>query len=415
MIGIAALLAVAQAAAQVPARIIVREGDHTTPVAVVSTRLGPMIRLEDTLLPLGAVLLHDARDRYRLVATGSTIELTVGLSFARAQGIAQPLAAPPTVFEGRLYVPLSLLTDVLPRVADAYTYDAASTELRRSPRGNIAAAPSAAPAPARPDSPAVTPSPPPRAAAPPPREERRARRIVVVDAGHGGPDRGMRGPAGSRAGIEEADITLAVARRLRDSLQARGVDVLMTRSTDTLIALGDRGRIANRAQADVFVSVHVNAANPRWRNPSAARGFETYFLAEAKTEDERRVAMLENESSKYDAEADSRAGDPLSFVLNDMKQNEYLRESSDFARTVQRSLAAVHPGTNRGVKQAGFVVLVSAFMPAVLVEIGFGSNPSDAAWIASARGQGTLAAAIADATMSYLTSYERRGSAGPVP
>ncbi|HEX4932227.1 MAG TPA: N-acetylmuramoyl-L-alanine amidase, partial [Gemmatimonadaceae bacterium] len=171
----------------------------------------------------------------------------------------------------------------------------------------------------------------------------------------------------------------------------------------------------NRAQGDLFVSIHVNAANPRWRNPGAARGFETYFLSDAKTDDERRVAELENEAVKYEVEEGAEGGDPLSFILNDMKQNEYLRESSDLAATVQQSLRGVHPGTDRGVKQAGFVVLVGAFMPSVLVEIGFGTNAGEAAYLSGASGQQQLAAAMADATMSYLARYASKRGNGARP
>lgn len=209
----------------------------------------------------------------------------------------------------------------------------------------------------------------------------------------------------------EADITLAVSRRIREALEARGVDVVMTRSTDTLIALADRGRIANRAGARLFLSVHVNAANPRWKNPRLARGYETYFLADAKTEDEQRVAEMENDADRYLEGIDLEPGDPLSFLLNDMKQNEYLRESSLLAQSVQSGMRRVHPGTDRGVKQAGFRVLVSAHMPAVLVEIGFGSNAADATYMTSANGQRAIATAIADAAMRYLGDYDRRVNA----
>jgi N-acetylmuramoyl-L-alanine amidase len=187
----------------------------------------------------------------------------------------------------------------------------------------------------------------------------------------------------------------------------------MTRATDTLIALRDRGRIANRAQGDLFVSIHVNAANPRWKNPAGTRGFETYFLSDARTDDDKRIADLENEAAKYEVETDAPVNDPLSFILNDMKQNEYLRESSDFAETVQRSLKSVHPGTDRGVKQAGFVVLVGAFMPSVLVEIGFGTNVAEAAYLSSAAGQGVVAGALADAIKRYLARYGERRTTGP--
>jgi N-acetylmuramoyl-L-alanine amidase len=234
---------------------------------------------------------------------------------------------------------------------------------------------------------------------------------VVVDAGHGGPDRGMRGPIGAAWEIREKDITLDVARALRDVLTERGVNVVMTRSTDTLIALNDRGRIANAKKGDVFLSIHVNAANPRWKQPGAARGFETYFLSEARTEDARRVEAMENEVVKYEIASDVSANDPLSFIVHDMEQNQHLRESSDLAATVQRSLAKMHPGPSRGVKQAGFRVLVTAFMPAVLVEIGFGTNAAEARYLRDSVRQRQIATSIADATMEYLAGYQRRASA----
>ena len=234
------------------------------------------------------------------------------------------------------------------------------------------------------------------------------RRLVVVDAGHGGPDAGMRGPLGQRITLYEKDVTLAVAKKLARELAARGVAVLMTRTTDTLIALGDRGKIANQAKGDLFISIHVNAANPNWRDPAAARGFETYFLAEAKTEDERRVAKMENEVVRFESSGDPATEGGLGFILKDMAQNEQLRESSDLAGTIEARLAHIHPGPDRGVKQAGFMVLVTSFMPSVLVEIGFGTNPAEAAYVSGEPGQRAIATAVADAAMEYLAHYERR-------
>jgi N-acetylmuramoyl-L-alanine amidase len=232
--------------------------------------------------------------------------------------------------------------------------------------------------------------------------------VVVVDAGHGGPDNGMSGPIGSGAKVYEKNITLAVSRQLRRALEARGVKVIMTRTTDTLIALSDRGKIANEAKGDLFVSIHVNAANPRWQNPGGARGFETYFLAEAKTEDERRVAAMENEAVRFETTVDVNRDDPLGFIMRDMAQNEHLRESARLAQLVQSGMREVHPGPNRGVKQAGFRVLVTAFMPAVLVEIGFGTNRSEAAYMTTPERQAELAERLADAIERYLAEYERK-------
>ncbi len=230
-------------------------------------------------------------------------------------------------------------------------------------------------------------------------------RTVVVDAGHGGVDPGMSGPIGARHKIYEKDVTLAVALKLGAALKARGVKVVYTRTTDTLINLYDRGPIANRAHGDLFISIHVNAANPRWRNAAAARGYETFFLSEAKTEDARRVEAMENSAARYDTGTPMSKGDPLSFILSDMQQNEHLRESMKLAEAVQDELGTVEPGPDRGVQQAGFVVLGTAFMPAVLVEIGFGSNRADAAFMTNSRDQTKLAGAIADAAVNYLNAY----------
>lgn len=421
MIALVAAFALLQQVADAPATLTVREGEKVGTVPVVVTRLGAMVRAQDLLQPLGAVLLRDTPERYRLVVGGTEFELTPGMTFTRVKGATEPLAAAPAVLNGTLYLPLSLLTDVVPRVATGFLYDARLAELRKF-------APVVAQRRAPVDSARGEAGGTERARAPdaPARGERAGRTatagarlnrapVVIVDAGHGGRDRGMHGPIAGGPRVYEADITLAVARRLRDELKSRGVVVVMTRSTDTLIALSDRGRIANRSQGDLFVSIHVNAANPRWKNPGGARGFETYFLSEAKTDDERRVAELENEAVKYEVEEGAEGGDPLSFILNDMKQNEYLRESSDLAATVQRSLRAVHPGTDRGVKQAGFVVLVGAFMPSVLVEVGFGTNAAEAAYISGSAGQAQLAEAIADATMGYLARYATKRGNGVRP
>jgi N-acetylmuramoyl-L-alanine amidase len=210
----------------------------------------------------------------------------------------------------------------------------------------------------------------------------------------------------SDTGIAQSELTVA------EALRARGVDVLMTRTRDTLISLADRGRYANRHQADLFLSIHVNAANMSWKDPAAARGFETYFLAEAKTEEAKRVEQMENEAVRFETAADAPAGDPLSFIINDMAQNEHLRESSNLAELVQKELGRMHPGPDRGVRQANFAVLRTSFMPAVLVEIGFGTNAEEAEMLSNATRQRQIASAISAATMEYLSRYERKISAG---
>jgi N-acetylmuramoyl-L-alanine amidase len=164
----------------------------------------------------------------------------------------------------------------------------------------------------------------------------------------------------------------------------------------------------------LFISIHVNAPGTSESRASAAamRGFETYFLAEAKTEDEKRVEAMENGVVRFETSATAHKNDPLSFLITDMAQTEHLRESSDLAETIQNGLVQSHPGPSRGVKQANFSVLRNAFMPAVLVETGYGSNVKEAEWLSSVSGQRALASSIADATMEYLRNYERRVSTG---
>lgn len=226
------------------------------------------------------------------------------------------------------------------------------------------------------------------------------RPLVVIDAGHGGVDPGARGPNGTR----EKDITLAVARRLRDLLAAdRGLEVRMTRDADTLIALRDRPRLANGWRAAggadrpaLFISIHANA-----HRQSSARGFETYFLSEAKTAEAARVAEMENAAEQYE-EPTEAVGDDLSFIFQDLRQNLYLRESSDWAEVIQDRLALIHPGPNRGVKQAGFIVLNGAFMPAVLVELGFITNRDEEGLLAHPGRQADFARQLADSIRGHF-------------
>ena len=391
-----ALLAAALVAAG-PDSLIVRGVSRDTVLGIVAGPSGGMLRADVVLPLLGGSVRDLGRGRWTLIVGGATIELSDGVPTATHRGEVVPLAGAPVARDGTLLIPLDLLTEVAPRLGDNLIWDADRRELRVF-RGIVRRAVPASAKDTRMAS-SVTPAP----SRPPAR-----RHLVVVDAGHGGPDAGMHGPIGGRTTLLEKDITLAVAQRLAGELRDRGVDVVMTRTTDTLIALSDRGRIANQRKGDLFISVHVNAANPGWKDPGGARGFETYFLAEAKTEDERRVARMENESVKFETSVDTRRDDPLGFILNDMAQNEHLRESSDLAATIQQRLRAMHPGPSRGVKQAGFRVLVTAFMPAVLVEIGFGTNPAEAAWLSGERGQREIAEAVAAAAMEYLGHYERR-------
>ena len=404
----------AGAAAPTPGVLPVRLGERLREVPTMAHPMGGRALRADLLAEaLGGQLVVDRRApwRYRLEVGTSGIDLEAGAAWALAGTDTLPLSTDVIRRDAFVYVPWSLATDLLPRLGAGVLYDAEKRELRRF--APLVGTRRAAPTTRRADAaPAPAPAPPVVRADNTRSAEGRLlptrRHVVVVDAGHGGPDNGMQGPIGSPRKVYEKNITLAVSKVLREALQERGIDVVMTRTTDTLIALSDRGKIANQAKGDLFVSIHVNAANPRWKSPGAARGFETYFLAEAKTEDARRVEAMENESIRFETTVDASRDDPLGFIIRDMAQNEHLRESSRLAELIQGGMKGVHPGPDRGVKQAGFRVLVTAFMPAVLVEIGFGTNAAEAAWMTNQARQQQLAAQLADAIVRYLAEYERK-------
>lgn len=376
------------------------DGARQTRIPIVRLEQAAMVSADRLASGLGGVVRRVARDRYILSVLGLELDLNTGSQLIRVNERIVPLASSPRLQGSDLLVPLALVADILPRLAPApgVTYDPERGELRFV--GRAVAGTRGPPSPATNGAPASVRSPPPK-----------AKLVVVIDPGHGGPDRGMKGPLRGPVKYHEADLTLQIGHKLADALRKAGVEVIMTRFTDTLIALADRGRIANDFKADIFLSLHINAANPRWRNPGTARGFETYFLSEARTDDARRVEELENSSIQYEVDS-LPSDDGLSFILNDMKSNESLRESQNLAEAVQQGMERVHPGPSRGVKQAGFRVLVAAIVPAVLVEVGFGSNAAEARYLASDAGQRALAGAIARATLGYLAAYERRRAQG---
>jgi N-acetylmuramoyl-L-alanine amidase len=303
----------------------------------------------------------------------------------------QPLAGSASVTQDTLFLPFQFVAQVLPSVLrERYRYDSRAARL-------IDVTVPSRPVPVR------TPTPIADRRLP---NGLRPGHIVTVDPGHGGVDPGNPGvffPHGTR----EKDVTLQVGLLLRDELKRRGIGVTMTRTSDTLIALGDRGAYCTEA-CDLFVSLHVNslARRPGYTD---VRGFETYFLAEARTEDAARVAKMENEAVRFEGgNPEAVSGVGLDFILKDLQLNEHLRESARAAELVQRNLKPVHVGDSRGVKQAGFMVLTTARRPAILVELGYSTNPEDGRFLTTYASQKSMAFAIADAIVEYLLEYERK-------
>jgi N-acetylmuramoyl-L-alanine amidase len=304
------------------------------------------------------------------------------------------LASAASVTQDTLYLPFQFVAEILPSyLSDRYRYDG------RKARLIVSGTPNRAPSPRLP--------PPAKEVARLPNGLRPGH-IVTIDPGHGGVDPGNPGVFFPR-GTREKDVTLQVGLLLRNELKRRGVGVQMTRTSDTLIALGDRGGYCTEA-CDLFVSLHVNSLVRR-PGYTDIRGFETYFLAEAKTEEAARVAQMENEAVRFEGKrADTGTAMGLDFILKDLQLNEHLRESARAAELVQRGLKVVHTGESRGVRQAGFMVLTTARRPAILVELGYSTNPEDGRLLTSYDSQKAMASSLADAIVEYLLEYERKTS-----
>ena len=233
-------------------------------------------------------------------------------------------------------------------------------------------------------------------------------KLIVLDAGHGGHDPGARGPNGVQEKDVVLDVTRRAARMIEDGL---GIKVVLTRSTDVFVPLRERTNFANKQRADLFVSVHANA-HPR----SISEGVETYFLSSEATDNEaRQIAAIENNVVQLENPQSRQKTDLLKSILWDMAQSEFQQESSVLAETVQDSMTQSLRLINRGVKQAGFYVLGGAAMPAILIEIGFVTNPVEERKLRDARYRDDIAQAIFAGLAEYKRHYDllMRAVAGP--
>lgn len=227
--------------------------------------------------------------------------------------------------------------------------------------------------------------------------------VVVIDAGHGGKDNGATGVNG----IKEKDVNIAVALKLGKLIESelKDVKVVYTRMTDKFIELYKRGKIANDNDGKLFISIHCNSTKNK---KSDASGFEVYLLRPGKTQDAIEIAEMENAVIQY--EADPKRYQKLTdenFILVSMAHSSYLKYSEKFAELLHNQFSNEFEYPSRGVKQAGFYVLVGASMPSVLVETGFLSNKRDAGYLKSKKGQEEIALAIFKAIKGYKAYYEK--------
>jgi len=300
-----------------------------------------------------------------------TVPGQVSLLFAAAVALAEPIRPDGELLGGEMLGPQLVL-----RLKEGVTV-ASSYPLADPPRFVVRLA-SESQAPAEPIA-AARPSGP----------------LVVLDPGHGGDDQGARGPGGEL----EKEITLAVARATAARLQAAGVTTRLTRDGDAGVALAERTALANRLQADAFVSVHANAYRGK-----GVRGAETYYMSvDASDADAAAAAAAENVGA---------APDTVALILWDMAHVANLNASARLARSIQERFNELQEIKDRGVRQAPFVVLTGATMPAALVEVGFLSNPTDVKRLTSPSGQDELARVLAEAVLAFLRGRETATDAG---
>jgi N-acetylmuramoyl-L-alanine amidase len=229
--------------------------------------------------------------------------------------------------------------------------------------------------------------------------------FIVIDAGHGGKDPGAVG----KGGAQEKTIVLSVARKLQTYLRQKlpGRNIVLTRSGDRFLELGERTEIANRMlkrrKNGIFISIHANATlSPK------VNGYETYFLSRAPTSDDARVtAALENTAADLEKRGKKRYDD-IEFVEALMLTAQIQKESGKLAELVQGSMGKKMRKTpNRGVKRADFFVLRGALMPAVLVEIGYITNDAERRLMQSASYQEVMVSAIGEGVVDFVTDYAR--------
>lgn len=237
--------------------------------------------------------------------------------------------------------------------------------------------------------------------------------VLVLDAGHGGNDHGCRGKT-----EREKDITLDVVLRARDIIKETygdSIKVVLTRDDDTFIPLDRRADIANDAAANLFVSVHVNSLDRRAKGRETIHGASVYTVGLHKNDANLAVAMRENSVIELEEDyTESYQGfDPNSsesYIIFELTQNLNMAQSVEAAQLIQNELVGHAGRADKGVRQAGFLVLWATKMPAVLVELDFICNPSAEKFLASAQGRRKCAESIVNAVGQYRRNHIRRTS-----
>ncbi len=238
--------------------------------------------------------------------------------------------------------------------------------------------------------------------------------VVVIDAGHGGKDPGAQS---ANRKVNEKDIALKVALRAGELIRNAHPEVTVkyTRRTDVFVELKERARIANKAKADLFISIHCNAAEGR-----KAHGAEVFVLGSEEGRTQANLNAAKRENSVILLEKDYKESyqgfdpsSPESYIIFEYMQSEYLKESIELAQCIQKQLCTTAKRYDRGVHQAGFLVLHATTMPSILIELGFISNAEEEKFLNSADGKEKLSKSIANGFENYYKNLKKDKQSAP--
>ena len=296
---------------------------------------------------------------------GGNVIFLVGSKYYYAGEKIKKLSAPIRIKDGSIYVPLRFAKYVVKRLFPAK----------------------------------IIPPAKPKKAKKPLKEKFRIIKKVVIDPGHGGKDPGAIG----RTGLKEKDTVLDISRRIKKELKKNGIDVIMTRNSDRFVRLSERAKIANKNDADLFVSIHANASRSRW-----LRGFEVYHLSDKPTDDNARaLEAAENSVLKYEEGSVAKPTKNLDAIVWDIRFTEAREESIELANFICHGVGKKLKSKRNKLRSARFYVLKGAEMPAVLVELSYLSNKWDEKNLKKSSYKQKLAEGIVAGIMSFKNEYER--------
>lgn len=330
----------------------------------------------------GAFHWYPVQKTFTIVAPQDTFKFAVGIPYMTRNGRSIDLSAAPELENGHLWIAEEDAKKVTSKAATVTAETAQAKPAETKPEETKPAAPVV-----------VKPKPPKQEIA-----GSREVRTIVIDPGHGGKDPGAQGKKAN-----EKDIVLAVAKLLRKNLADEGFNVKLTRSKDVFIELGQRANLANQWDGDLFISLHCNAIDATEERKRIIQGYQFYVLRAPESEEDKAIARRENAVATLYGEKNAKDElSPLEWFKLEARLEQYKQTSYLFTEKLLDSFEdgkIKRMGT--GVGGAGFMVLVGAMMPAVLIELGFISNEEDENYMITKTGQQDLADRIAEAVSKY--------------